>query len=168
MMKLTPVQWDSVKSLFDAGWTRSRGQIRIPAENCRDTGVLQEVERLLANYEEMGSFITAPAGKSGATRRQSSLPASFAVGDTLAGRSNIIRFIASGGMGEVYQAEDLELRSTVAIKVIRPDLLHPAFLEQFKNEVQLAKQVTHPNVCRIYRPFPAVRPNQGYGFGRGH
>src|SRR5262245_12341018 len=46
----------------------------------------------------------------------------FGPGDRLAGRYVILRFIARGGMGEVYEAEDLELRETIALKVIRPEV----------------------------------------------
>ncbi len=54
-------------------------------------------------------------------------------------------------MGEVYEAEDLELQERVAIKTILPSIAaSPAALEQFKREIQLARKVTHPNVCRIF------------------
>ena len=54
-------------------------------------------------------------------------------------------------MGEVYEAEDHELGEHVAIKTLRLDALQqPGALERFKREVHLAKQVTHPNVCRIF------------------
>ena len=58
-------------------------------------------------------------------------------------------------MGEVYEAEDLELREHVAIKLIRPEVLaiYADAPERFKREVRLAKQVTHPNVCRIFDMF---------------
>lgn len=54
-------------------------------------------------------------------------------------------------MGEVYEAEDLELRERVALKTILPVIAgNPAATEQFKREIQLARKVTHPNVCRIF------------------
>ncbi|HEX7809082.1 MAG TPA: protein kinase, partial [Thermoanaerobaculia bacterium] len=56
-----------------------------------------------------------------------------------------------GGMGEVYEAEDRELRETVALKIIRPEIAsNTRILERFRREIQLARRVTHPNVCRIY------------------
>jgi tetratricopeptide (TPR) repeat protein len=153
-MELTPVQWESVKSLFDgalelAPETRS-SYLR---QACSDAGVLEEVERLLANYQEMGSFITAPAAAAFAGTANSSAPASLAAGDVLVDRFRIIQFVARGGMGEVYEAEDLELGGTVAIKTIRSDLLGAPVVGRFKKEVQLAKRVTHPNACRIYDLF---------------
>jgi serine/threonine protein kinase len=69
----------------------------------------------------------------------------------VAGRYRIIRFIAQGGMGEVYEAKDLELMEKVALKTVRPQIAqHPGILERFKREIQLARKVTHPNVCRIF------------------
>src|SRR5580700_2209496 len=153
-MKLTPVQWDSVKSLFDSALERNPGdRSSYLKRNCSDASVLEEVERLLANYQEMGSFITAPAMAAVAGSPHSLPPASLSVGDILAGRFSVIRFVARGGMGEVYEAEDLELGGSVAIKTIRPDVLSSLSVDRFKREVQLAKRVTHPNACRIYDLF---------------
>src|SRR5208283_2193724 len=75
-------------------------------------------------------------------------------GTLLCNRFQIVRFIAAGGMGEIYEARDQELQETVAIKTIRHDLTsQAAFLKRFRREVHLAKQVTHPNVSRIYDLF---------------
>ncbi len=79
---------------------------------------------------------------------------SFVPGDVLAGRFRIVRFIARGGMGEVYEAEDTELSSRVALKTISGHIAEDAAaIALFKREVQLAREVTHPNVCRIYDVF---------------
>jgi tetratricopeptide (TPR) repeat protein/tRNA A-37 threonylcarbamoyl transferase component Bud32 len=67
------------------------------------------------------------------------------------GRFRIIRLIARGGMGEVYEAEDLDLHVHVAVKTIRQDIAaHPQALSRFKRELHLTRQVTHPNVCRVF------------------
>src|SRR5262245_2631355 len=74
-----------------------------------------------------------------------------AVGTPLAGRYRIVRFIAAGGMGEVYEAEDLMLGTGIALKTIRPDVAAPGpALDRFRRETLLARRVTHPNVCRIF------------------
>jgi tetratricopeptide (TPR) repeat protein/TolB-like protein len=89
------------------------------------------------------------AGRTGPTLSQ---------GETLAGRFRIVRFIAEGGMGEVYEAEDLELHDRVALKTVLPELAqHPQVMQRFNREIQLARKVTHPNVCRIYDLFHHVR-----------
>ncbi len=76
----------------------------------------------------------------------------FAGGETIGGRYRILRFLAQGGMGEVYAAEDLELRQNVALKTIsaRAGDADPDAVERFKREIALARTVTHPNVCRIF------------------
>jgi tetratricopeptide (TPR) repeat protein/TolB-like protein len=57
-------------------------------------------------------------------------------------------------MGQVYEAEDLELMDRVALKIIRPDVARDArAVERFRREVYLARKVTHPNVCRIFDLF---------------
>jgi eukaryotic-like serine/threonine-protein kinase len=75
----------------------------------------------------------------------------FATGELIAGRYRVMRAVAKGGMGEVYEVEDLELHSRVALKVINlKSAAKPNALEMFRREILLARQVTHPNVCRIY------------------
>lgn len=72
-------------------------------------------------------------------------------GALLSGRFEIIRLIGVGGMGEVYEAFDRELRQTVALKRIRSELAHRAdLLAQFRREVAHARRVVHHNVCRLY------------------
>jgi eukaryotic-like serine/threonine-protein kinase len=72
-------------------------------------------------------------------------------GTVLARRYEILEMLGEGGMGAVYKARDRELTRTVALKVIRPDLVrNPAIVERFKQELRLSHQVTHKNVIRIY------------------
>jgi eukaryotic-like serine/threonine-protein kinase len=72
-------------------------------------------------------------------------------GDLLAGRYEIIEMLGKGGMGAVLKARDRELDRLVAIKVIRPELAEDAeALQRFKQELILARQITHRNVVRIY------------------
>ena len=78
----------------------------------------------------------------------------FAPGDTIAKRFRILRFIARGGMGEVYEALDIELKQKVALKTVRSVLLADVqSLERFRKEIVVAKLITHPNVCRTYDLF---------------
>ncbi|MEW6368133.1 MAG: protein kinase [Acidobacteriota bacterium] len=75
----------------------------------------------------------------------------FRTGELVAQRYRILRFIAMGGMGEVYEAKDLELGETVALKTLGHRLGWDAnLIDRFKREIQLARKVTHPNVARIY------------------
>ncbi|MGE0639000.1 MAG: protein kinase [Thermoanaerobaculia bacterium] len=75
----------------------------------------------------------------------------FAPDQVIGSRYRITRFLGQGAVGEVYGATDLELQSSVALKVLRPGVagdLHS--LERFKREILLARRVSHPNVCRIF------------------
>ena len=74
----------------------------------------------------------------------------FAQGALLAGRYRIVKFLAKGGMGEVYESEDIELRERVALKTIRGQDNDEKAIDRFKREIYLARKVTHPNVCRIF------------------
>jgi len=75
----------------------------------------------------------------------------LAPGTLLAGRYEILQLLGRGGMGAVYKAKDRELDRLVALKLIRPDLArNPQMLQRFKQELILARQVTHKNVIRIF------------------
>ena len=75
----------------------------------------------------------------------------FVPGTLLAGRYRIIAKLGQGGMGEVYRADDLVLGQAVALKFLPPEATNnPVALDRFRNEVRIARQVSHPNVCRVY------------------
>jgi hypothetical protein len=75
----------------------------------------------------------------------------FAPGTVLGGRYRIVALLGKGGMGEVYRADDLKLRQPVALKFLPPGLAgDPARLARLLNEVRVARQVSHPNVCRVH------------------
>ena len=75
----------------------------------------------------------------------------FLPGRLIAGRYRIIALLGKGGMGEVYRADDLTLGQAVAMKFL-PDQAtsNEGLLERFRNEVRIARRVSHPNVCRVY------------------
>jgi serine/threonine protein kinase/tetratricopeptide (TPR) repeat protein len=85
-------------------------------------------------------------GAPGPVTRPPLLPRSF-----LGKRYEILAMLGEGGMGAVYKATDRELDRVVALKVIRPELaVHPEVLARFKQELILARKVTHRNVIRIF------------------
>ncbi|MBL8205843.1 MAG: serine/threonine protein kinase [Blastocatellia bacterium] len=77
--------------------------------------------------------------------------ARFAAGTMLTERYRIVSLLGRGGMGEVYKAEDLKLKQVVALKFLPEALaLDGAALARFHNEVRITRQISHPNVCRVY------------------
>jgi serine/threonine-protein kinase len=75
----------------------------------------------------------------------------FPTGSTFADRYTIIERIGAGGMGVVYKAIDTMLDGEVALKVIQPSLAQmPGFIERFRREVRVTRQITHPNICRFH------------------
>src|SRR5579862_2902269 len=154
-MELTPQQWENVKALFEIALEKNPSERNsFLAGAAQDPAVRGEVERLLAHHVESGGFLSRPAVASAAAPVPKAQTQSLSDGDFVADRFRIIRFLARGGMGEVYEAEDLDLHERVALKFIRGELLDdPKALERFKREVQLARKVTHPNVCRIFDLF---------------
>jgi serine/threonine-protein kinase len=98
---------------------------------------------------------------SGRLASASGSQARFETGTILADRYRIVGRLGQGGMGEVYRADDLTLGQPVAMKFLTESLeTDPARLAQLHNEVRLARQVAHKNVCRVYdvgeadgRPF---------------
>jgi len=75
----------------------------------------------------------------------------FPPGTLLGGRYRIVGRLGRGGMGEVFRADDLKLGQPVALKFLPSDVdRDPARLTQLHTEVRMARQVSHPNVCRVY------------------
>jgi serine/threonine-protein kinase len=75
----------------------------------------------------------------------------YQAGDVLGGRYRVVARVGRGGMGEVYRADDLKLGQPVSLKFLPPELeSDPARLALFHAEVRNARQVSHPNVCRVY------------------
>ena len=147
-------QLDRVKDLYEAALecdpTHRADSLQ---RNSTDDAASEEVRRQLTEHENVGSFLsTVPFID---YRQPVNQPKKrFAPGEVLAERFRIVGFVAAGGMGEVYEAEDLTLKENLAIKTIRPEVVQQdQALARFKREVQLARRVTHPNVCRVFDLF---------------
>ncbi len=77
--------------------------------------------------------------------------ARFIPGTILEERYRIVAMAGRGGMGEVYRAEDLKLSQTVALKFLPESIVQDAAaMARFHREVRIARQVSHPNVCRVF------------------
>jgi eukaryotic-like serine/threonine-protein kinase len=99
-----------------------------------------------------GEEATMAVTPDAAASRESMLPgASTPPRHVFGSRYEILGLVGSGGMGTVYRARDIELDEVVALKLLRRDLLDkPGMLDRFRQEVKLARRVTHRNVARTF------------------
>src|SRR4029450_10258502 len=102
--------------------------------------------------------------------------ARFAPGAIIAGRYRLVSLLGRGGMGEVYRADDLTLDQPVALKFLPAAVAEgDTRLSQFHNELRVARQVSHKNVCRLYdlgdangRRFLTMKYVHGRDWGSSH
>ena len=108
-MHMHPEQWDRVKELYEKALERDPTQrADFVQRMSTDVVVRTEVLRLLSEHDNVGSFLsTPPLVDYGLPAAQ--VEKQFAPGEVLAGRFRVITFLAAGGMGEVYKAEDTRL-----------------------------------------------------------
>jgi serine/threonine protein kinase/Tfp pilus assembly protein PilF len=159
-MGIMASQEQTVEQLFGAALDRRPEDRRAFLDQvCAGAPELrQRVEELLLADEQAGSFLERKLLVSNANQSlgaRSSLTTTggrFETGQSIAGRFAVVRFIARGGMGEVYEVEDHFLQGVhVALKVILPHIARDAASShRFEREVLLARKVTHPNLCPIY------------------
>ncbi len=133
---------------------------------CRDAPEVKHlVEELLREDERAGSFLKKPLFAPSASANLAAAATGstdtgvtnsrFQADDVIAGRFLIVRFIARGGMGEVYEAADTLLHNKhIALKIIREEIAADSDVShRFVQEILLARQVSHPNLCQIYEIF---------------
>ena len=164
---MKPEQWRRVKDLFGAALhIPQERQVTFLEDTCDDDAeVRAEVEKLLWGQEQEqdnGFLNTITLAQ---RRKLAGFEGSiWAGGQTVAGRYRIERFIRAGGMGEVYEAFDTMLEQRVALKTIRAGIEGaPRNLQRFKQEIALAREVTHPNVCRVFDVDEHYDPDTGAG-----
>ena len=140
-----PSLHDRAKGLFLEALNRPGDQrARFVSEQCgNDTALLAEVESLLQFHNESsrGEASTGAPPDRHATD-------TFRPGDVFAKRYRMIARIGRGGMGDVWRADDLVLGTPIALKLIHAS--GPDARTQIINEVRLARQITHPAVCRVF------------------
>jgi eukaryotic-like serine/threonine-protein kinase len=143
-------RWNAVNQIFHAAlevdW--SQRQAFVLAQSNGDREVQAEIELLLQADGEAGSYLEGAFNLNGSLLIQ---PPIVVAGDVLCGRFRIVREIAEGGMGRVFEAVDTELAVHVALKVIRPEIAcNLEVIARFRQEVRLARSITHPNICRTF------------------
>ncbi|MGB8537001.1 MAG: protein kinase [Acidobacteriaceae bacterium] len=150
-MEMTAKQWEVVKELYHIALEcRPAERAAFLEQNERDEMVRTEVHRLLGMHHRLGSFLSSPAFVD-PRLTGGNTPERLKPGDVLAARFRIVSFVAAGGMGEVYKAEDLLLDRTVALKLLPKQLAEDREpMERFLREAKTASALNHPNICRVY------------------
>jgi predicted ATPase len=144
-------RWQQVKQVLHSALEREpAGRSAFLREACAgDETLRREVEALLASHERAGSFFETPAAGA-AARALAEGRAESLVGRT-AGPYKVLSQIGSGGMGEVYLAEDTRLGRKVALKLLPPYFTKDEErLRRFRQEAGAASALNHPNILTIY------------------
>jgi serine/threonine-protein kinase len=159
---MTPERLHRIRAIYEAAVDApvAARQALLERECNGDDDVRQEVERLLDARERLPEWLSkailgaanaALVDVSTVTEPSPESPIHFQPGAMLAQRYRIVYRLGRGGMGEVYRADDLLLGQPVALKFLRAAAAaSPSLLSRFRNEVRTARQVSHPNVCRVH------------------
>ena len=175
-MQMTPDNWNRAKELFEVALELDSAQrAAFLAENCREESLRQQVEELLINYQEAGSFLDDPVlnpripAQNAPQETQSeetfrphpqsaellTTATSMEAEDPMVGRHlgayKLVRRVGQGGMAAVFLAvrADDEYRKQVAIKLVPPGLDSGELLSRFRNERQTLAGLDHPNIVRL-------------------
>jgi tetratricopeptide (TPR) repeat protein len=150
---MTPELWQRLKPLYEAAVELPVGERSQFLTNAcgGDDPLRHELEVLLRAHDRETSSLDGPLIDFHRLFPAKAMP--FVEGELVMGRFRIVRHVGEGGMGDVYEAMDLEL-GRVALKTIRSDVAaSPEVLARFRKEVMLARKVTGPHVCRIHEWF---------------
>ncbi len=166
---------DRAREVFLEVWGLGHGERDAAlAQRCGDDDDLRAaVESLLALSEKAAGVFTAPGLRStqaglidaaidGLGLASAPPPTVSALPERIGGY-RIVRLIAMGGMGTVYEAVQEAPRRTVAIKLLRADLLSPATVRRFEYEAEALASLQHPGIAQVYefgscRPFGPEQP----------
>ena len=150
-MNMTPERWQQIDQIFHAALAcEPDRRAEFLTTQCTDDQTLRtEVESLLSSLEEDESFIEAPVGDLAAellgTHRSTYEP-----GQQIQ-NYRILSRLGSGGMGEVYLAEDTKLNRKVALKLLPPHFtVNPDRVRRFKREARAVSALNHPNIVTIH------------------
>ena len=147
---MTPEQWDKIKDLFHKALDYpppQRGDF-IASKCGSDTSVRMEIESLLQAYEEEPDFIETPAADV-ATSLLASDRVGIVTGQKLA-HFKVVELLGSGGMGEVYLADDERLGRKVALKLLPPHFIADKYrVRRFEQEARTVSALNHPNIITI-------------------
>src|SRR5438067_8152196 len=170
-------RWQRVKQILQEAWEWDPAERSAFLDQAcgHDPELRSSVEHLLASDENISKFLATPvhdeflqAIASQESKYKSQAPGQrigrysssesdtleegrFPPGFVIGGRYRVLALLGRGGMGEVYRAQDLVLNQIVALKFLSDAIrTKESALARFRNEVRIARQISHPNVCRVY------------------
>jgi serine/threonine protein kinase len=168
---MTPERWQQIEKLFHAALElKAHNRAAFLEEACGgDESLRREVEGLLAHKEKPEGFMTRPAADNAiqfsaasqdttypppeVDQRNSEQTVTVQLGEGFLGEFGhyrIVRLLGKGGMGEVYEAEDLESERRVALKVLSHSATLPVDKARFLREGRLAASISHPHCVYVY------------------
>jgi Tol biopolymer transport system component len=154
---MKPQQWEYAKRLFEAALNKKpEERASFLEETCGgDASLCNQVVSLLEQNDRAGSFLERTFWEqSDAAPSSIQQDIVFRINSVIMSRFRIVSLAGRGGMGEVYEAEDLELHDLIALKTIRSEIARdPEIIARFKREIQLARRITHRNVIRLFDLF---------------
>ena len=171
-MVMATERWQQIKEIFHSALEQGPAErSAYLARACAgDEAIRSEVESLIAAHEKEGSFIDSPAYEVAAAwlaDDDDNHP------DSLVGQQvnhyKVLSELGSGGMGEVYLAQDTKLGRKIALKLLPASFTNdPDRLHRFQQEARTASALNHPNILTIYeigdqqgRPFIATELIEG-------
>jgi serine/threonine protein kinase len=147
-------RWKQVDELLQAALDKSPEQreefLRQACNGDRD--LEREVHSLLASHGNLGEFLETPPFKVGAQAiagAELNHAGDKIVGQTIA-HYRVLKKLGSGGMGAVFEAEDVRLGRHVALKLLLDSESSDRMMQRFKNEARVVSSLSHPNICTLY------------------
>src|SRR3989441_11935362 len=148
---MKPARWHQIEHLYLKALEMEESQrSAFLREACSgDEELRQDVDRLLAEELQIGSFLEKPALAKIAYEFAATAAPSW-VGRQI-GSYQFLSLLGSGGMGEVYRARDSKLKRDVAIKVLPDEFSRdPERVSRFQREVEVLASLNHPHIAAIY------------------